>query len=420
MEKINGAGDIEIKQIDLIGKYSTTSLVGLYTEIQIFEDIFSPFITGTITITESFDLMNKLPLIGEEFLILDLTTPGFEKRIKGRFYVFKCSEKVAIRDKLSAYTLSFISIDAVNDLNIRLNNAWSGFCSDIAFRLIAKDKFGVQTEKPINIEDTINGIKFVCNNWSPVKAINYVAEKSVNKDGISSYLFFENRDGFNFVSLHTLYQGNTIQDFIFDNYERTETNVGDTIRDIEQDYKRIISMSMPDGFDFIDRLSKGMFTSNLTSYDMVTKRFKRQYFSYQEEFNKIPHLNKFPLNSTEVVSAPDSLVYNKIKHTAMHNGFDDVSNSDKFLFRLSALANTQGFKLRVETLGRTDYTVGKVISLKTFRLESVNDKSNDSVDPTYTGKYLISAVKHNVGGNKHTCTLELIKDSLSQGIGELA
>ena len=420
MEKINGAGDIEIKQIDLIGKYSTTSLVGLYTEIQIFEDIFSPFITGTITITESFDLMNKLPLIGEEFLILDLTTPGFEKRIKGRFYVFKCSEKVAIRDKLSAYTLSFISIDAVNDLNIRLNNAWSGFCSDIAFRLIAKDKFGVQTEKPINIEDTINGIKFVCNNWSPVKAINYAAEKSVNKDGISSYLFFENRDGFNFVSLHTLYQGNTIQDFIFDNYERTETNVGDTIRDIEQDYKRIISMSMPDGFDFIDRLSKGMFTSNLTSYDMVTKRFKRQYFSYQEEFNKIPHLNKFPLNSTEVVSAPDSLVYNKIKHTAMHNGFDDVSNSDKFLFRLSALANTQGFKLRVETLGRTDYTVGKVISLKTFRLETVNDKSNDSVDPTYTGKYLISAVKHNVGGNKHTCTLELIKDSLSQGIGELA
>ena len=420
MEKINGAGDIEIKQIDLVGKYSTTSLVGLYTEVQIFEDIFSPFITGTITITESFDLINKLPLIGEEFLILDLTTPGFEKRIKGRFYVFKCSEKVAIRDKLSGYTLSFISIDAVNDLNIRLNNAWSGFCSDIAFRLIAKDKAGVQTEKPINIEDTINGIKFVCNNWSPVKAINYVAEKSVNKDGISSYLFFENRDGFNFVSLHTLYQGNTIQDFIFDNYERTETNVGDTIRDIEQDYKRIVSMSMPDGFDFIDRLSKGMFTSNLTSYDMVTKRFKRQYFSYQEEFNKIPHLNKFPLNSTEIVSAPDSLVYNKIKHTAMHNGFDDVSNSDKFLFRLSALANTQGFKLRVETLGRTDYTVGKVISLKTFRIESVNDKSNDLVDPTYTGKYLISAVKHTVAGNKHTCTLELIKDSLSQGIGELA
>ena len=420
MEKINGAGDIEIKQIDLVGKYSTTSLVGLYTEVQIFEDIFSPFITGTITITESFDLINKLPLIGEEFLILDLTTPGFEKRIKGRFYVFKCSEKVAIRDKLSGYTLSFISIDAVNDLNIRLNNAWSGFCSDIAFRLIAKDKAGVQTEKPINIEDTINGIKFVCNNWSPVKAINYVAEKSVNKDGISSYLFFENRDGFNFVSLHTLYQGNTIQDFIFDNYERTETNVGDTIRDAEQDYRRIITMSMPSGFDFIDRLSKGMFTSNLTSYDMVTKRFKRQYFSYQEEFNKIPHLNKFPLNSTEVISAPDSLVYNKIKHTAMHNGFDDVSNSDKFLFRLSALANTQGFKLRVETLGRTDYTVGKVISLKTFRLESVNDKSNDLVDPTYTGKYLISAVKHNIGGNTHTCTLELIKDSLSEGLGELA
>ena len=116
-----------------------------------------------------------------------------------------------------------------------------------------------------------------------------------------------------------------------------------------------------------------------------------------------------------------SLLFNKIKHTAMHNGFDDVSNSDKFLFRLSALANTQGFKLKITTLGRTDYTAGKVVKVKTFRVETVDDKSNDMTDPTYSGNYLIAAINHNINGeSKHTCTMELIKDSLSTGIGELA
>lgn len=421
IDSLTHAGDIDIRKMELVGKYSTINLMGMFSNLNIYEDLFSPFITGSVLLVESFDLINKLPIIGEEFLVLDITTPGFEKRIQGKFYVYKISDKSTVRDKLSMYNLEFISIDAVRDLNLRLNNAWSGFCSNLADKLIRTDIRGLQTEKPVLVEESINGIKFVANNWSPVKTLNYIAEKSVNKDGISSYMFYENRDGYNFISLHTLYSGNVLQDFIFDNYERTETNVGDTIRDVEQDYKRILTMNIPEGFDFIQRLSKGMFTSNLTSYDMVTKRFNRQYFSSEEQFNKMPHLNKFPLNSTEVVSAPDSLLFNKIKHTAMHNGFDDVSNSDKFLFRLSAIANTQGFKLKITTLGRTDYTVGKVVSLKTFRVESIDDKSNDMVDPTYSGKYLIAAINHNIDGeSKHTCTMELIKDSLSTGLGELA
>lgn len=420
-DKLTQAGDIDIRKMELVGKYSTINLIGMFSNLNIYEDLFSPFITGSVLLVESYDLINKLPIIGEEFLVLDITTPGFDKRINGKFYVYKISDKSTVRDKLSMYTLEFISIDAVRDLNLRLNNAWSGFCSDIADKLIRTDNRGLKTDKPVLVENTINGIKFVANNWSPVKTLNYIAEKSVNTNDISSYMFYENRDGYNFISLHSLYAGNPIQDFIFDNYERTETNVGDTIKDVEQDFKRILTMNIPEGFDFIQRLSKGMFTSNLTSYDMVTKRFKRQYFSAEEQFNKMPHLNKFPLNSTEVVSAPDSLVFNKIKHTAMHNGFDDVSNSDKFLFRLSAIANTQGFKLKITTLGRTDYTAGKVVKVKTFRVETVDDKSNDMTDPTYSGNYLIAAINHNINGeSKHTCTMELIKDSLSTGIGELA
>lgn len=420
-DTLTQAGDIDIRKMELVGKYSTINLIGMFSNLNIYEDLFSPFITGSVLLVESYDLINKLPIIGEEFLVLDITTPGFEKRINGKFYVYKVSDKSTVRDKLSMYTLEFISVDAVRDLNLRLNNAWSGFCSNIADKLIRTDNRGLTTDKPVLIEETINGIKFVANNWSPVKTLNYIAEKSVNKDGISSYMFYENRDGYNFISLHSLYAGAPVQDFIFDNYERTETNVGDTIKDVEQDFKRILTMNIPEGFDFIQRLAKGMFTSNLTSYDMVTKRFKRQYFSSEEQFNKMPHLNKFPLNSTEVVSAPDSLLFNKIKHTAMHNGFDDVSNSDKFLFRLSALANTQGFKLKITTLGRTDYTAGKVVKVKTFRVESVDDKSNDMTDPTYSGNYLIAAINHNINGeSKHTCTMELIKDSLSTGIGELA
>ena len=44
-------------------------------EINIFEDMFKSSITGSIIITDTNDIVNKVPIVGQEYLTLKYKTP---------------------------------------------------------------------------------------------------------------------------------------------------------------------------------------------------------------------------------------------------------------------------------------------------------------------------------------------------------
>ena len=59
------AGDVNIEKINIkttsgFSQEITNQVIG----IQVFEDMFSPFTTGTIVIRDSLDLLNLFPLSG--------------------------------------------------------------------------------------------------------------------------------------------------------------------------------------------------------------------------------------------------------------------------------------------------------------------------------------------------------------------
>ena len=82
------AGDVNIEKVSIItssgfAQEITNQVVGL----QIFEDLFSPFITGSLVIKDSLDLLNLFPFSGEEFLQLRVSTPTLKgSKIDGNFY----------------------------------------------------------------------------------------------------------------------------------------------------------------------------------------------------------------------------------------------------------------------------------------------------------------------------------------------
>jgi hypothetical protein len=51
-----------------------------------------------------------------------------------------------------------------------------------------------------------------------------------------------------------------------------------------------------------------------------------------------------------------------------------------------------------------------------FKLISVDEKNPDGEeDPQYSGKYVISKIRHQVNSVKYTCALECVKDSTKAG-----
>ena len=399
------AGDVTINSIELIAGSTKLDIRNQISVIEFFEDIFSPFITGKVVINDTQDLINRMPLIGQEILQVDIETPELPGgKLKGAFYINKLTERVALGDTKIGYVLHFISTDAVKDKNNSLEAAKKGFCSNIIQDIVKEDANGLKTTKNLRMTPSMNGTRFICNKWSPIRAIDYVTERAMNEKGVADYLFFENRDGYNFLGLSELYEQEPIQEFIDDN----ESPDGS---DTDKSYKKISKMFMLEGFNFFERLNQGMFVNKLSNYDLTTKTYTTEIYDAQRMFNALPHLNKYSLATPDVIANKDASSFFLHTHENMHKGFGDTSVESTIQQRSAQMAQARAFVLNIEVPGRFDYTAGRVINLTTFRREAT-DKDTDMLDPMFSGNYLISSIGHNITSEKHTCSMEIFKDSM--------
>ena len=414
-QQIVKAGDVNIEAVQI------TTVQGVYQDItnqvmaiQIFEDMFSPFTSGTLEVRDSLDLLNVLPLNGEEFLHLKISTPTLDKdNIDHKFYIFKMSNRVMAGDRSTIYTLHFISVEALTDLNTKISKTFSGKCSDI-IKMILDDKTrGLNVTKPYTIEETKNSTKYISNFWPPVKNINNVIETSINMNNQSSYVFYENRTGFNFVSLDSLYVTNIFQTFVYDVYIRDEpSNTLKTTRNVTEDYKRIREINVPTEFDYIERVRGGMFGSKMYTHDLSSKRISLNAYNMLDNFASQKHLNKFPLASNKVSYSYDELIMTVPKYHNNFSDFGDSTNANSIQNRASLMAQINGNKLQIVVPGRFDYTVGLRVELKLYKIEPNSKTDTQILDGMLSGTYLISAINHYVSRTMHECTFELIKESL--------
>ena len=412
------AGDINVNKIVITSSNGKSlDVTNQMRGMQVFEDMFSPFITGNIVLDDSLDLINFFPFVGEEYLDLDLGTPSFQedsRKITGKFYIYKMTDRFKHKEKAVVYTLHFISIEAVLDINRRFSKAFEGSPADLIDKFVTSDE-GLKSEKKIVIkEPTTNKIKFIASNWNPSKCIDFLTKASQN-DKRSNYLFFENRDGFVFATPNYLFNlAPVAQNFTYTAKDRDIADNGTSSRDLNYDYTRIHDYKLPVGFDFMDRVSYGMYAARLTTHDLVTKKYSSTVYYAPNDFEKHPHLNNFPLWSKNLQSSTAAVQVIEPKHYGIHNGHGDITNTKNLLSRISMMKQFEGFKLNIKVSGRTDYTVGQKVSVELPSLEPLGETDTQEVvkDKMFSGNYLIAAINHSIKPDKHECYMELVKDSL--------
>lgn len=414
-ELIRHAGDVNIKKIQVASLLTghTLNITNQVVAIQIYEDLFSPFTTGSLIIKDALNLTNWLPWIGQEWVELDIFTPTMKTHIKGNYYIYKITDREYVGEKVVAYQVHFISSEALIDLNSAISRPFYGKISDIV-GLLCSDPQYLSTPRGINVEESANSTKFVSNFWSIVKCINYLANHAKTKDGETGFLFFQNRSGFNFCSLTYL---NTLP--IHSTFTNGTTNLdvkdsGGSTRVLEREYKKIHEFSVPTVFDYVDRVRNGTYASKLTTHDWTTKRFMVNIYDYLKEFKSSTRLNQFPITNNDVVASAAAMPLTMEFSTQMHTGFGDVTNRKIVQDRISRLKQAEAFKVRITVKGRTDYTVGMKVELdiNTPSPSLVDDAGKALKDVQFCGKYLVSAINHYIDTiTGHECHMELIRDT---------
>lgn len=416
------AGDISVEKINIISFDGTTySIKNQLVSIQIFEDLFSPFTSGVLTFKDSLDLINALPMIGQETLEIHMYTPTLKNKrgeIKQQFYIYNLLNREFMAEKSVVYELQFISKEAIVDTNVKLSKGYQGRVSDIVQAVATDELVKFDAAKKIIIEQTRNSTKYVSNYWSPVKNIHYLADFAINESGSPSYVFFENRDGLNFGSLETLSASEVVaQEFNYDSSTQEVSPTGTSNRDINRDYRRIVEYSLKTGFNLMTRIRSGMIASGAFGYDITTKRFSVKTFDYFSEFNSRKHLNKYPAVTNTIPSYFTSKLMFVPKPYENFEGFGSNSSFETIQRRVSEVMQAEDFKIEIQVPGRLDYTVGQVVKIKSFQIAPLKKEENnaEALDAIFSGRYLVTAINHFITRESHRCSIELSKDSYISG-----
>ena len=71
------AGEFILERCELISSSGVAADISkVVVEINIFEDIFSNSLTGSIIITDTNNLADNMPIIGQEYISLKVVTPS--------------------------------------------------------------------------------------------------------------------------------------------------------------------------------------------------------------------------------------------------------------------------------------------------------------------------------------------------------
>ena len=86
--------------------------------------------------------------------------------------------------------------------------------------------------------------------------------------------------------------------------------------------------------------------------------------------------------------------------------------------RLSNMMELNNFKLNLTVTGRTDAEVGQTLyfSYPDVSPNSAEDLTKSNEDQYYSGNYLVTAIRHKINLLRHTMTMEIVKDSLTNKV----
>ena len=107
--------DYELEIKSLIG--GQPQIINLLViELNMYEDMFGPFMRMEVVINDSMGLLDKLPIVGDEELTFTYRNPNDDLGpFTQKFVVYKVSGRTGIKDRAQVYTLHAISKEGHNN-----------------------------------------------------------------------------------------------------------------------------------------------------------------------------------------------------------------------------------------------------------------------------------------------------------------
>lgn len=415
-----------LQALNITIKNGTTIALGnSFSSIEIYEDIFSPSITGKVTVYDFVGGIEKFMFTGGETISFRVVKPGDSNEIlisRNDLIVYEVGKIKYDNENAVNYELSFTSKSAISSQKKRL---YRSFGTDKGLKSVfSKIYSDINELSNLNVNTIDPEIKmensFVSPGYTPLEAMSQLARRSC---ALGDYfVFYEKLGGKSlsdfkhvFISLGSLKQfwndSERLQRLVYQptqDYINRQTNT----------FIQIKSFLIENNYQHLERMQVGFYNSNIRQLDLHSRKFTNTKISYKEmELDTDFYKNRILETANEFLKYDDTYPEIPGERLIVAPKNDIVSNKANWIkFDTYGGLLNSGLRVLVDIPGADNrISVGYAVELALPSKVAKTNNLEQSImveDEFYSGKYLVTAVRHIFTKDTYIKKLELSRGSL--------
>lgn len=410
-------------------------------EINIYESIEEPSLTGTIAILDDKSLYELINFNGTERIRLEMaglgkeTDPVFEKT----FIMTNVVRQIKGNDKSSMYVFDLIDEHGFISEAERLRGSYRGRIDDIVKGICL-----TQLNKSVDIsyqflskQDRVNAIqddiRVIIPNLSPINACKWLLSRATTQTGSPFFLWASIHDeNLRMGNLDVMYRQTPFNDKLPYTYNPSNVNVAEDKSEFEQGFT-IKALGLGEMGDTLHMVANGSVAASQCITNLNTGQITQQHYDVQQTLNNLAFQNTIALKRQNVFDNKFKLkdkfigfyearnihqvvstgTYGKFK--SYHDEFEEERHLKKL--ESASIKDLLVKNMMSITVPGTAFFLGKAAVGDTVNLSVVNDNlevgkqsnADDMLDKNKSGKHLIYDLRHTFRGTQHDVTMNVCK-----------
>lgn len=432
---INKAGDYVIDKLVLRSEVTGTSvnIRALFSHMEIYEDMFSPYMTAKIYMNDGLNIAENLPIRGQETLELSFRT-DFDgvAAITKTFKIYKIDQQIIDENgRGQQYVLHLISEGGYFNYSEYCGYSVKGTVSSMVGEVFKKHFPEYLWKDTLSVQPTADNFSYVLpKSYTPFKAVTWLARRAISGIGgdYSPFFFYETVEGYRFHSLSSIIEnGQATKDIYYytnKNVNRNpEINQGSGIKTksrLPSMYNRLQSLEEKTRFDMVENIGSGIVSSILTVHDLLHKEKRDTLFREVDVFENSKKMGTSPhyirvKGSNEffdkTFGAYSYLSFTPYTvHTSENNIIDNTRIEEYFLQRKYMINTMMTQKVVVDIYGDSNKRVGQLMEISVPKIAADGHLQDEKDDKNLSGDYMITSICHKMG-QKYMCTVELSRNA---------
>ena len=456
MAGIQEAGEFELQRAELLTSEGIfVDILTSIVELSNTESIDNRSIVGTIALSDNLSLATLGPIIGQEYLVLKISTPSIDDSdsiidfTENIFHVNRVVQRESMGAGTTINILEFTTSEIVHNFRNLISRSLKGTHSDIVTDILKND---LSCKKNLFIEESIGVKKYISPNIRPFDIIGLLTREAVSvKNKSPTFVFFENLRGYHFRTVESMYASGIIFQYTEGTAgqspnasdPKNKSNIGQKLLNSLQ---KILEYQILESSDSLSSSLVGSLSSNLLVHDIISKTTTTHNYNYFKNRSEEKHINSW-------FGLDDNPIFNDVKVDNQGRTISDFS-SVQFLTPTSENPNTgsdsqfstytdeggenypfssvksenwlqkrRSYMLTLDTSynisivvnGTTLVSVGDCVEL-VLRTKTGQDQGK-TTDRFFQGPFLVRTIEHtfDMGQRKHIMNMLLQKDSVLDG-----